>query len=705
MSAAEVAPRGARWPLWIIHALSAAGIGAGVYMARHHETQLYGGEAYAAETLVGCEEAAGVSCDVVNTSAWSELWGVPLFAWAVPFYVLIIALALLGGRGRRGALPLIVAAGLASTGFSGFLYFISKVELGYVCLWCMRLYAINLALPVLALVAGAPRGRLGPPTLAAFLGLGAAGIALAQPSVAAQINLALALPEASQAYPAQVLYALLGLVPTALYLVGLPADDRPSAPTLAPAGGAWLASTVVVVGAVHLFRAQLLAGAPVIADLPDAPAPTAALEAKADPEGPAPAFERPTTTEDDTEGVLRVREDDAWKGNPDAKVTIVEYADFECGYCKRAGFELTRIFEAYKDRVLFVYKHFPMDPACNPGVNNKRHRYACDAHAAAVCAKEQGKFWAYHDLLYKNNHQLQATALLAYAEKLGLDMDAFNTCVRSGEAHRRVALSGSDGKDVAVHGTPRIFIDGQLYRGGRSAEQMARFLEARLAAAGQASADATAKLAAFSEPAVQTTPIPADVPEMRRIQHGGFDFWIDTFESAVQDGKARSGKREIPGTRMSWFAARDACEAVGKRMCTEAEWITACQSAAAVDDDGDGQTADDLIEGTAYPYGDLHTPTLCWEAKEVPRHLPPEQRPAWRPVYTGELPGCVTQDGVYDMTGNVEEWVGESPEKAVLLGGAFDTPDDKARCYRRNDTFGAGYANLRTGFRCCRSGP
>ena len=74
-----------------------------------------------------------------------------------------------------------------------------------------------------------------------------------------------------------------------------------------------------------------------------------------------------------------------------------------------------------------------------------------------------------------------------------------------------------------------------------------------------------------------------------------------------------------------------------------------------------------------------------------------------RPVYTGEMPGCVTPDGVYDMTGNIEEWVGTSAEEAVLLGGAYDTPNDKARCYRRNNTFGAGYASKRTGFRCCRN--
>jgi formylglycine-generating enzyme required for sulfatase activity len=120
--------------------------------------------------------------------------------------------------------------------------------------------------------------------------------------------------------------------------------------------------------------------------------------------------------------------------------------------------------------------------------------------------------------------------------------------------------------------------------------------------------------------------------------------------------------------------------------------VSACQGARAVDDNGNGQFADDLIEGTSYPYGDIHDDRRCWDDKLGDEH---------RPVYTGEMPGCVTTTGVYDMTGNLEEWVGATPETAVLLGGAWDTKEDHARCYRRNDTFGAGYASNRTGFRCC----
>lgn len=622
------------WALALLWPLMAAGAGIGVYMARHHEIELYGGEAYAGETLVGCAEAEGVSCNIVNTSAWSEVFGVPTFAWAVPTYLLVAVLAFLAFRGRHGAKTLLLGIGLATVAFSGWLFYVSKVELGYVCLWCMRLYAINAAIPVLALVSGMRR------------------------------------------------------------------SDLPDGRTLGTAAATFALLAGVTVGIQQAFRAQLLgdgAGADKLV------AADAALDEAddegivADPEGLAPERTISVRTEDGNTADLVIRPGDAWKGNPDAKVTLVEFADFECGYCKRAGSQLRRLYEAYKDDLLFVYKHFPMDPACNPGVNNKRHRHACWAHVASECAKDQGKFWAYHDLLYKNNHQLGNENLRAYAEAVELDLGRFDSCMRAREGLDAVKQAGTDGAAVDTHGTPRIWIGDQLYRSGSSAEQMARAIEAAL---GHSTAEAAENAAKVREERPSARPIPADVPAMRRVTKGDLDFRIDTFEASLEGGAAVSGLRRIPATRMSWYAAADACEQAGKRMCTEEEWVAACQGAAPVDDDQDGEFADDMIEGTAYPYSDFHLPGVCWDGRDGPDH--PTLGP-WRPVFTGEMPACATPEGVYDMTGNVEEWVGATPDESALLGGAFDTPDDHARCYRRNDTFGAGYANQRTGFRCCQS--
>lgn len=514
----------------------------------------------------------------------------------------------------------IFAIAVFSALYSVFLAYISKVELGTWCLWCIRLYFTNATILVLSAVA--------------------------------------------------------------VYKT-----PRPAVPALGKAAGLFAVAALLSIGGQKAYRSTLLQGAPVLDNLPAVVEDTTTR----DPEGPAPILEWQVKTEDGNDATLSTAADDPWKGNRDSKVAVVEFADFECGYCKRASGELKRLHEAYGDRVLFVYKHYPMDPKCNPGVNNLKHRRACLAAQAGVCAQKQGVFWAFHDLTFKNQHQLKAENLTTYLESAGGDKTEFLACMRAREGEAKVVADATMGMNLNTHGTPRIWVNGKLYRAGQSAEQMAKTLELAL---GATAADATANARGLRQVREAAKPIPADVPPMQTITLAdGTSFEIDTFESSLADGKATVGKREIPGTRMSWYAARDACAAADKHLCTEREWIAACQGALPVDDDGDGEFADDLIEGTTYPYGDYHEPGRCWDGRN---------RDTERPVYTGEMPGCVSKDGVYDLTGNLEEWVGDSPQSAVLLGGAYDTSKDHARCYRRNTTFGAGYASLRTGFRCCR---
>ena len=616
----SVAPPGLRaWPMWILLVLMLFGVGAGVYMTQHHEVQLYG-DAESQTELIGCVESEKVSCDLVNTSEWSEVFGIPQFTLAIPTYFLLAFLSVLVARGKWQYLPIILVLGVFNVLYSIFLGYISVVELGKVCTWCMRLYAINFATPVLALAAGAHRAPM------------------------------------------------------------------PKTPDLGTAAGVMALMSVLAIGGQKIYRAQLLDGTPAVVALP---AVTAAETAR-DETGDCPIREWEVETEDKNKAILITEPDDAWKGNPDATVAVIEFADLECGYCKRASGQLKRLYEAYGDRVLFVYKHFPMDPACNPGVNNRKHRYACSAAEAAVCAQDQGLFWPFHDLAFKNQHKLKSENLITYAEAAGADVAAFKACMQSGAAKARVEGDAMAGKALDTHGTPRIWVAGKLYRSGSSAEQMARQLEIAL---GTSASEANKAAQAMREVREAPKPIAEDVAEMQSVTYADLTFEMDTFEAGMADGKATVGKHQIPANGMSWFASKDACEAAGKRMCTEEEWVSACQGARAVDDNNDGGFADDMVEGTTYPYSDYHDARRCWDGKP---------RDKFRPVYTGEMPGCMSKDGIYDLTGNIEEWVGATPETAVLVGGAFDTSKDFARCYRRNDTFGPGLANVRTGFRCCK---
>lgn len=602
--------------LGLLLVLLAVGLYAGGLMTWHHDVQLYGGQQV---QLVGCEESATVSCDAVNTSAWSELFGVPIATLSIPFYLTLMALSVLAMRGREDARALLLAGGAFATLYSVFLAYISVHELGFVCLWCMRMYSVHIAALVLPLVAG-----------------------------------------------------------------GLP--SKPDLGFTGRIGALFAVLLVLAVGGERVYRTQLTGGAGVAVS-----ATTVSLDH--DPSGPAPVMSFDVTTEDGNVRKLTLDPDDAWAGHKDSKVAVVMFADLECPYCKRTSAEVGRLIATYGDRVLFVFKHYPMDPSCNPGVKNRMHRSACLAAKASVCAQQQGRFWAFHDLAYKNQHQLGDTYLRTYATTVGADGAVFDKCMTATDAQRVVEADAAAGAQLDIHGTPRVFIQGRLYRSGSSAEMMATDIETAL---GASAADAAARAAAMRDQAKVATAIPADVPAMRTVKFGDHSFQIDTFEASIQDGKAVSGKHLIPAFDVDWSEAKAACEASGKRLCTEAEWVSVCQDAAAVDDNKNGEFADDMIEGRAYPYGDYHEPGRCWDDMKGDE---------FRPVYTGEMPACVTASGVYDLTGNVEEWVGETPTSAVLLGGAWDTTNDNARCYRRNDSFGAGWSSVHTGFRCCQSAP
>ncbi len=597
----------AKASLWLLVPILLFGVFVGGLMTWHHDVQLFGD---AQIELVGCTESAEVNCDIVNTSAYSELLGVPIATLAIPFYGVALFLVAMALRGREGARAALVGLGVAAVGYSGFLYYVSKTELQYVCAWCIRLYGVNTALLVLA--------------------------ALAK-------------------------------------------DKLPGRAVLQPAALTYAALLVLSVGGERAYRSTMSGGVK-IAD--------AGVRTK-DTTGPAPDRTFTVTTEDNREATFSLDADDAWTGNRDAKVAVVMFGDLECGYCKRSSAELNRLEATYGDRVLFVFKHFPLDPACNPGVKNRKHADACKASFAAVCAQEQGVFWPFHDLAYKNQHQLDEDYLRTYAVQSGADGTKYDACMAGRDTKDKVRHDAEVGASIDIHGTPRIFINGKLYRSGASAEVMAKAIEVAL---GASEADAASKAAALKQ-SRDIAAIPADVPATQSVTFDGLSFTIDTFEAAIVDGKAVSARHQVPALRTTWKEAKAACEAAGRRMCTEEEWVSACQNARAKDDNGNGELADDMIEGTAYPYGDYHDAGRCWDGKE--------DETKFRPVYTGESPGCATPTGLYDMTGNAEEWVGETPEKAVLLGGSYDTSDDHATCYRRNDTFGAGYASHRTGFRCC----
>lgn len=143
------------------------------------------------------------------------------------------------------------------------------------------------------------------------------------------------------------------------------------------------------------------------------------------------------------------------RGPRTAKITVVEFSDFECPYCVKAVGEIAAIMAAYPKDVKLVFKQFPLD----------MHPHAEMAAEAALAANDQGKFWEMHDKLFANAQRLSHDTIFAIAQSLGLDMMRFTRDMESRRFRAAVAADMAEGDKIGVFGTPSLFIDGKPYRG------------------------------------------------------------------------------------------------------------------------------------------------------------------------------------------------------------------------------------------------
>lgn len=137
------------------------------------------------------------------------------------------------------------------------------------------------------------------------------------------------------------------------------------------------------------------------------------------------------------------------QGSPEAPVTIVEFSDFECSYCSQLSVVMNQLLTAFENKLKIVFRHFPLP----------HHRHAQKAHEAAECARAQGKFWEYRDLLFENFDKLKKEDLIAYAQKLDLDLEKFKQDLDSGKFADRVHQDIREGRRFGVNSTPSIFVN------------------------------------------------------------------------------------------------------------------------------------------------------------------------------------------------------------------------------------------------------
>ncbi len=160
------------------------------------------------------------------------------------------------------------------------------------------------------------------------------------------------------------------------------------------------------------------------------------------------------------------------RGPENAKVTVVEFSDFHCPFCKRVQPTLVQLMAKYPKDVRLVYKHMPLD---------QLHPQARRAAEASWCAQQQGKFWEYHDVLYSGGPDGTDPTLTAAATRVGLNLGAYQQCMASGQAAAAVQKQVEEGVKYGVQGTPGFFVNGRFVNGAVPLDAFVQIVDEELA--------------------------------------------------------------------------------------------------------------------------------------------------------------------------------------------------------------------------------
>jgi len=162
------------------------------------------------------------------------------------------------------------------------------------------------------------------------------------------------------------------------------------------------------------------------------------------------------------------------RGNPKAKVMIVEFSDFQCPFCGQVQGTLKNVLSKHQNAVALAFRDMPV---------TQIHPMAMGAAEAGRCAGEQGKFWELHDLMFAEQSTLDKNGLFAKAQKVGLDTKQFETCLASEKYKDQIQQDTQEGVRAGVSGTPGFFINGIFISGAQPEATFEKLIEEQLAAA------------------------------------------------------------------------------------------------------------------------------------------------------------------------------------------------------------------------------
>jgi protein-disulfide isomerase len=212
-----------------------------------------------------------------------------------------------------------------------------------------------------------------------------------------------------------------------------------------------------------------------------------------------------------------LRADDPAKGPALAKVTIVEFSDFQCPFCSRVGPTLKQLEETFPGQLRITWKHQPLS----------FHPNAMPAALAAEAAREQGKFWPFHDLAFQNQQGLTGAAFEAWAGQIGVDGARFKKAVEAGSGKARIEADMQLANQVGATGTPTLFLNCRKVVGAQPFEVFRAAVEEELKKADALLAKGGALDAGFYDRAcdenVKTMPAQAAAPAQPPVPSGPVD--------------------------------------------------------------------------------------------------------------------------------------------------------------------------------------
>ena len=171
-----------------------------------------------------------------------------------------------------------------------------------------------------------------------------------------------------------------------------------------------------------------------------------------------------------------VLDHDPIHGPASAPVQMVEFSDFLCPACQRASKMIPILLASHRNDIVFAFKNYPLDTACNSNVQRNVHPGSCQVAAAGECANQQGKFWTFHDFVFEKGHDYNVQNLNQDIVILGLDAAAFRACMESGQGMDAVKRDIAEAAKWQIMSTPTFIINGTPVTGGLNPSVFEEFL-------------------------------------------------------------------------------------------------------------------------------------------------------------------------------------------------------------------------------------